>query len=269
MYNTIIVITGMPRSGTSWLSQIFDSSPEVRFRLSPLFAYEFKNCVNETATKEEWENVFLGAYNSENDFMNQTERRAVGQYPTFEYKNPEPAFLVIKDTRFHNLTERMLGLFDNVKMVAIVRHPCGAIHSWLTAPGEFPRDADPLREWRTGSCRKKGYGEFWGFDDWEKITRLHIKLEQSLPNRFIIQQYEHMVDNPMSETKKLFAFFGLEFTDQTESFLKMSQTVHDESEYAVFKFPSVKDRWRSELHLSNRKAIIEKIAGTELERFLL
>ena len=201
--------------------------------------------------------------------MNQTERRTLGQYPTFTSKNPEPAFLVIKDTRFHNLTERMFGLFDNVKMVAIVRHPCGAIHSWLTAPGEFPRDADPLQEWRTGSCRKKGFGEFWGFDDWETVTRLHMKLEQRFPHRFIIQQYEHMVDDPMGETKKLFTFFGLDFTDQTASFVTMSQAVHNASEYSVFKFPSVKDRWQSELHLSIRKAIIEKITGTELERFLV
>ena len=259
----------MPRSGTSWLSQIFDSSPQVRFKLSPVFSYEFKNYLNETSTKEQWEYVFQGAYNSENDFMNQTERRKVGQYPTFRNKDSKPEFLVVKDTRFHNLTERMIEVFDNLKIVAIVRHPCGAIHSWLTSPHEFPQDADPMKEWRTGACRKAGYGEFWGFDDWKIVTRLHVKLEQHIPTSCIIQRYEDLVDDSISETKKLFRFFKLNYTMQTESFLRMSQEIHDDNEHAVFKHPLVKDRWRSELHPSIKETIIEEVKGTELERFII
>ena len=95
MFDEIIVIIGMPRSGTSWLSQIFDSSPQVRFRLSPLFSYEFKNYLDEASSKEEWEHVFRGAYQSNNDFMNQTERREAGHYPVFERKDSNPKYLVI------------------------------------------------------------------------------------------------------------------------------------------------------------------------------
>jgi len=268
MFEEIIVVMGMPRSGTSWLSQIFDSCPQVRFRLSPLFSYEFKNYVNETSSKELWEHVLRGAYKSDNDFMNQSERRKFGQYPSFKKKDAKPRHLVIKDTRFHNLTERMLDLFDNLKMVAIVRHPCGAIHSWLATPSEFPQGADPMKEWRTGSCRKMGYGEFWGFNDWKQVTRLHLRLERHMSSRFIIQRYEDLVKNPVKETQKLFRFFGLHYTEQTESFIEASQAVHVDGEYAVFKNPSVKDRWRSELHHEIQKTIIEEIKGGDLERFL-
>ena len=260
---------GMPRSGTSWLSQILDSSPNVRFRLSPLFSYEFKNYVNEASNREDWEYVLHGAYSSDNEFMNQTERRNAGQYPVFEQKNSEPEYLVIKDTRFHNLLERMLQLFDNLKMLAIVRNPCAVIHSWLTAHREFPEDADPMKEWRTGSCRKAGYGEFWGFDDWKTVTRLHMRLEQEMPDRFIIQRYEDLVSNSVSETKKLFRFVGLKYTDQTDSFLRQCHTKHVENEYAVFKNPNVMSRWRTELQPEICEAIIEEIKGTNLERFLI
>ena len=44
----------MPRSGTSWLSQIFDSHPDTKFKLSPLFSYAFKNAVNIESSKKEW-----------------------------------------------------------------------------------------------------------------------------------------------------------------------------------------------------------------------
>jgi len=269
LFKKIIVIMGMPRSGTSWLSQIFDSSPRVRFRLSPLFSYEFKNYISEKSTRVDWEYVFRGAYNSNSEFMSQADRRKAGCYPIFEQKDPKPEYLVIKDTRFHNLTERMLKFFDNLKVVVIVRHPCGAIHSWLTAPREFPQDADPMKEWRNGGCRKTGYGEFWGFEDWKTVTRQHMRLEREMPARFVIQRYEYLVKNPISETRKLFHFCGLRYTDQADRFLHECHAKHDENEYAVFKRPIVMERWRDELQPEIQKAIIDEIKKTDLERFIL
>lgn len=267
MFRRIILLMGMPRSGTSWLSQIFDSSPQVRFRLSPLFSYEFKNYINEKSPKEDWDYVLRGAYRSDNDFMNQTARRHAGQYPEFEQKDENPEVLVIKDTRFHNLTEKAIELYDNLKLVCIIRQPCGAIHSWLTAPREFPQHLDPLKEWRTGACRKTGFGEFWGFDDWKWVTRQHLRLERELPARVIIEKYEDLVDNLFEETKRLFAFAELDYTEQTNDFLKQCNAVHLANEYAVFKNPSVKDRWRKELQPEICETILEEIRGTELGRF--
>jgi hypothetical protein len=37
-FERLVIIDGMPRSGTSWLAQIVESCPIVRYRLSPLFA---------------------------------------------------------------------------------------------------------------------------------------------------------------------------------------------------------------------------------------
>ena len=39
----VIAIFGMPRSGTSFLGQILDSSPSVAYRLEPIFSYKLKN----------------------------------------------------------------------------------------------------------------------------------------------------------------------------------------------------------------------------------
>ena len=268
MLRRIIVIVGMPRSGTSWLGQIVDSSPEVRFRLSPLFSYAFKNAVDEHSSRDEYLRVFQGAYESDDLFMSQAERRRVGQYPVFEHKNDEPEFLAIKITRFHNLIARMLDLFDDLRMVGIVRHPCGAIHSWLTTAREFPPDADPMKEWRTGACRKTGPEEFWGFEDWKKVTALHMRLEEALPDRFRIVRYEDLVDHAARETRKLFDFLGLLYGEQTDRFLKASQRRHDEDSHAVFKDPSVKLRWRRELDRGIQREIIGEIEETNLRRFI-
>lgn len=270
MYKEIILLVGMPRSGTSWLSQILDSSPQVVFRLSPLFSYALKNAVDENSSKDAYEQMFTKAYMANDDeFMNQIHHRKSGHYPIFKEKINAPEFLVIKDTRYHNLLRHMLNLFENLKIVSIVRHPCGAIHSWLTNPGEFPSGADPMIEWRSGSCRKTGPEEFWGFEDWKKVTRLHLSLEKLFPNRFCIIQYENLTQDILKQTKDIFQFIGLEYTKQTEDFLIASQQIDDPNPYAVFKNPSTKDRWRSELNPEIQNQIIEEITNSELSRFLI
>ena len=268
MFKKTIAITGMPRSGTSWIGMIFDSSPRVRYRLSPLFSYEFKNRIDESSPVEDWDEVLQGAYASDNEFMNQTRRRDAGEYPIWEQKDPEPDLLVIKFNRFHNLLERMLALYPELKMLAIVRHPCGAIHSWLTAAREFPPDADPLEHWRSGDIKKSGYGDYFGFDDWKWATRLHMRLAAELPDRFCLQSYEQLVRDPVGGTRRLFEKFGIAYTQQTARFLEQSHARHEAGDYAVFKHPSVKDRWRSELQPEIRDAIHEELRGTDLEPFL-
>jgi hypothetical protein len=250
------------------LSQILDSSPSVRFRLSPLFSYAFKNAVGENSTKEEYEAVFRGAYLTSDEFMEQSRNREQGHYPTFPEKDPDPEVLVIKMTRFHNLVVTMLDYFDNLKMAAIVRHPCGTISSWLSTPREFPADADPMVEWRTGACRKTGPEEFWGFEDWKTVTGLHMQLSQRYPEQFNLVQYEDLVDAPVQVTKRLFTFLGLPYTSQTETFLHESQSRHDEDTHSTFKLPSVKDRWKTELHPQIQAEILTDIQDSDLERFL-
>jgi len=181
MFRKIMFLISMPRSGTSWSSQIFDSCPQFRFRLSPLFSYKFKNYINEKSGKKDWKYVFQGGHASDNQFMNHNERRQVGQYPEFERKIGKSNVLVIKNSRFHNLTERVLNLYSELKLVSIICGLCGAIHSWLRATKEFPQEEEPLLQWRNGACRKAGFGEFWGFDDWKWVTRLRLRLERDMP----------------------------------------------------------------------------------------
>lgn len=268
MYERVIMAMGMPRSGTSWLSQIIDSCPDVCFRLSPLFAYACKNAVNECSDREEYERVFRRAYLLDDEFMTQRRHREAGNYPQFAKSSAQPPVLFIKDTRFHNLTEAIMCFFPALKFVAIVRHPCGAINSWLTTPKEFPRDADPSKEWRLATCRKNAPEEFWGFEDWKFVTRLHLRMEKQYPERFRIVQYEDLVESAVEATKQLFAFLELPYTSQTERFLLESQRYHIDDTHAVYKNPLVKDKWRSQLNPEIQAEIMSEMKGTDLERFL-
>lgn len=271
MYQRVVLAMGMPRSGTSWLGQILDSSPEVRYRLSPLFSYDLKNWLDPHSPREDWEKVFRGAYNSNNSFMQQTDRREAGLYPRFTEKMNNPPVLAIKDTRFHHLLPRALELFSSLKLVCIVRNPCGAIYSWLGTPREFPAWADPIREWRRGRCRKIGPAEFWGFEDWKAVTRRHLDLAKAYPERVMVLRYESLAADPAGETARMFDFLGLKPNPQTDAFLAACQARHEDDPYAVFKRPDVADRWRDEtkgLSREIRDAILKDIQGTDLVEFL-
>ena len=153
----VIWLNGMPRSGTSWLGQIFDSHPDTKYRLAPLFSFAFKNYVDENSSREDWIDFFRKVYSMDGDsFLEQTDRRKKNQYPVFNNKNTNPGILVLKHTRYHNLTNHLLDIFPEIKIIHIVRNPCAVINSWLSVSREFPKDADPLKEWQTGNCRKTG-----------------------------------------------------------------------------------------------------------------
>ncbi|HZE89535.1 MAG TPA: sulfotransferase [Verrucomicrobiae bacterium] len=267
-FERIALLMGMPRSGTSWLSQIVDSSPDVRFRLSPLFSWAFKNAASERSSRAEWEEVLRGAWEREDRFMSQTYQREAGRYPVFAVKQEAPRVLAIKDTRYHQILERLLELFECARLVAIVRHPCGAVHSWLTTPKEFPDGADKSAEWRTGACRKTAPEEFWGFDDWKAVTRLHLDLARRHPRRVLVVRYEDLVGNAAMVGRRVLRFLDLAWTAQTGAFVAESQSRHIEDTHAVFKDPSVMDRWRRELSPDIQEAIRGELEGSDLAEFL-
>ena len=265
----VVAIFGMPRSGTSFVAQILDSSPKVAFRMEPIFSYKLKNMVNEHSTKKQFIDFFKLAFNSDEDeFMNQMKYRNSGIYPSFNKQKPD--ILVIKTTRYHEIIPSLLKKFNasELKIISIVRNPCGAINSWLKHPNEFPADANPLTEWRTGTCRKNANEEYWGFDDWKSVTKLHLSMEAVYSN-FKIIQYEDIVDQIELKTKDIFNYCGLSLTDQTSIFIQEAQSKHIEDPYSVFKSKQVAINWKTALNEEIINCIINEITGTELEKFLV
>lgn len=267
-YKAIVAIIGMPRSGTSWLGQLFDSSPEVAYRLEPIFSYAFKNAVDEHSNREQYKIFFDGIYRSQDDFMLQTDKRIAGTYPIFRKNDVQP-FLVFKTTRFHNLMDTMLSYFENLKMVCIVRHPCGSICSWLNTSREFPAVANPETEWRSGACRKTANEEFWGFDDWKVVTLKHLDLQKKYPDRFIIIKYEELVGDTCKVLASLYDFVGLTMSEQTYEFIQSCHSRHDDNSYSVFKDKTVVDKWRHRLDPYIVSTILDELKGTTLEQFTI
>lgn len=259
-------ISGMPRSGTTWISQVFAASPNVRLKSCPLFSYEFKNQLDESSTPQQWNDLYCELYKTSSDFLDQEHLRKRGLVPTFE-KDATPKNLLIKSNRFHNLSRSIL-VSGKVKLVYVVRNPCAAIYSWLNDPDEFPENCDPLQEWKTGACRKTGVGEFWGFDDWVKVTKNALSLCELFPTTCRIVRYEDVVRNPIREVKALCDFCEIDFVSHMQDFLDLSHSRHDGHKHSVFKDPNQSNKWQEKLDSTIISTCKAELCGTPLEVFL-
>ncbi len=266
----LIWVNGMPRSGTSWLSQIIASSENVNFKMAPLFSYKFKNSVDEMSTKEEWIIFFDNVFNTKDPFINQVERREKGDFFNFP-KLTKQEFLCIKDVRYHEVIPTLLKYFSQIKIIHIVRNPCATISSWMNTEKEFKVDYNTKEdEWLTGKTRKINKSEYWGFNDWLMLTKHYLKLCEKYPDNVYIVSYERLVDSPKEETKKIFNFCKLQYTAQTSNFLKLSQDKHEEGDYSVFKSAKIaKNKWRNFLNPEIAEQIIATTKEEGLTQFLI
>ena len=230
MINSVVLVAGVARSGTSWLGQIFDSSPDVAFRMEPLFSYGFKNIINLDSSKDEIQDFFNKVYQTDDDFIHQKENRKKGIYPTFN-KNKKLKFLVLKTTRHHHLLENYLKKIDHIEIISVVRHPCATISSWMNTDREFKlKGCVAENDWKTGECRKDGVGEYWGFNDWLSVTNEHVELSNEHSN-FNILKYTDLIQNPEDTVKILFKNLSIQYVEQTAGFLEVCHSTHNDNPY--------------------------------------
>jgi hypothetical protein len=272
-FHQVISIHGAPRSGTTWLGQIFNKHSDVVYKFQPLFAYRFKDRLSLDSPPEDIQTFFEELYQvNDDDFIS-------GKWPksnddqtflkmTFD-KKKQPGFMVMKEVRYHHLIERLINAVPNIKIIGIVRNPCAVMNSWLNAPKEFEKGWDVMAEWRRAPSKNQGrIEEYYGYEKWKELALTFLDYERKYPRNFFLIQYERLVSSPIEIVRKAFSFSGLSMEKQVIDFVKVSQSYHVEDTYAVYKFPSVKDRWRTELDDRISKEIIEDVTGTELEKFL-
>lgn len=258
----------MPRSGTSWLAQIFASHPDTRLKLCPLFSHAFRGTVDRNSSKAEWEHFFDAVHSTSDEYMDQDFLRRDGLVPEFaDAVAPSPR-LVIKSNRFHDLLPRMLDLGLDLGVLLIVRDPRATIASWLNNPREFPVDADPGAEWRSGACRKTGPGEFWGFDDWCTVTSMYLDLADRHPEMTYLLRYEDLLRDPSAKVEDLFGWAQLDVHARTSAFVADSASRHDDNPRSVFKNHQHLAERELMLDQSIQDTILEEVGGTALGQFL-
>lgn len=265
----IVGIHGVPRSGTSWLGQLFNSSPYVAYRFQPLFSYAFKDRLDENSSLEEIDKFFEDILNTTDDFVLQRGEKKISKTCPEFHKGNKITHLFYKEVRYHNILRNLLEKKSGIKIVGIVRHPCAVINSWLRAPREFRKEWDPLNEWRNAPEKNQNRKEeFNGFEKWKEVAEIFMNLKGTFTDQFYLLKYSELNNDPLNTTQKLFEFCNLILEDQTVRFIVESTQVDDEDPYGIYRKKRNDDKWQQELAPVIRDAIIKEINNTDYEQFL-
>lgn len=264
-----VAVHGVPRSGTSWIGEILNSSPNTIYRYQPLFSYAHKDYLSNASTQEDIDSFFEKLLHCDDEFTNQVAKRESGDFPIFKKK--QITHIVYKEVRYINILFNLMRRAEDVFLCGVMRNPLSVINSWLLAPREFRRDLgwSESEEWRY--ALKKNLNkpeEFHGYEKWKEAANTFINLKKQYPNRVYIQKYSDMLKNPLEESKKLFNFCKIEFTNTTVNFLRNSTSCDNTDAYAVFRSRQSDYKWKAELLPEISEQILADLKGTHLEEYV-
>ena len=266
MNHRIVGIHGAPRSGTSWLGQLFNSHECVAYRFQPFFSHAFRGRVTAQSGPDAMRRFFDDLLDTDDAFVTQSgDARLARESPTFA-KAPA-THLAYKEVRFHDLMEPILESVPQARLIGIVRDPLQVIESWVGAPREFRHEWSIMSEWRTAQAKNAGLQENWyGFDRWKALARLFLDLERRYAERFMIVRYGDLVADTFDCMERIFSFSGLSSTPQTTQFIRDSTSRDDGDPYGVYRArkPAMSVRLPDEI----RTAILRDLAGSDLGRFV-
>lgn len=252
-----VAIFSVPRSGSSWLGQIFNSHPGVIFRFQPNFAYSFNYHLSQNSSKKDIHN-FYQALRDTNDAFIKGEI-TISSKQGISFIKDKPKAIVFKETHFINVISNLVKKSDT-KVVGLIRSPFAVINSWIQLPKEFDLSWSIEKEWRKAELKNNNNETFYfGYEKWKETAFLFLELKKSYPEQFYLLNYDSLLTSKEIVIKDLFDFCGLEMTLQTLDFLNRSSKTNDEDAYSVFKNKSQDDGWKTELP----QFIIDEIRADE------
>lgn len=243
-----IVLHSVPRSGSTWLGSMLDSSSKTIYRYQPLFSYTHKSQLSQFSSIKDINLFFEDIKNTSDKFVLQEEAIKKGLVPKFNKGNP--THIVYKEVRYHHILENLLIQDNDINVIGLVRSPFSVINSWLQAPKEFKSELGwkVEEEWKKAPSKNlERIEEYNGYEKWKEVTNLFLNLEKKFPNRFHLVNYSNLVSNKMETLKGIFDFCNLPFSEQTQDFLKKSSRKNNEDAYAVYKTKNNDLSWKKTL----------------------
>lgn len=248
-FEKVIGIQGVPRSGTSWLAQIFNSHPDVKLKFQPLFSYALKDEIDENASNREIYNFYNNMWNNNTDlFLNFKDPIIHKNYPVF-HKNTIQKHLVFKQVHHHYVINNFLEKDQKIKFILIIRNPLAVMSSWKNAPKEFYPDWNFSEEWRLAKLKNNNMREnYFGYEKWCEVALLFLNLKTEYPDRVYVLNYSDLLTNTIKETKSIFEFTGIGKPEpQTIEFINKSKSINHSDPNSVYKTKVNDDEWKSDL----------------------
>ena len=256
----LVGIFSVPRSGSSWLGQVFNSSPDVRFAFQPMFAQQFRDKICVRSTGDDIVDYFEKIYASQSDFLTQEDQMDKPELIRFPKRNKEQNFFVFKEVMFLYMIPTLLKEIDDMHIIFILRNPLDVLTSWYNAPREFYPEWDIYKEWRFAQSKMNFLPErYYGYEKWEEAVMLAKTMKERYPDRFFIVRYEDLDENPNKYIRELFEFTDIPFLSQTEDFIAETRSCNDNNTYGVHRNKKTSSRDRKELPEEIRNEIKKRL----------
>jgi hypothetical protein len=260
-----IGLFSVPRSGSSWLGEIINSSPNVTYKFQPNFAYSFERELEVDSSTEEIDMFFSCLLKCNDQFVN-GKISISGEQRDLCFEKDNQTTLLFKETHFLNIIKNLLNK-SNTKIIGLVRSPFAVLNSWISTPNEFNPSWSIEDEWMTAlkkNDNKKSH--YFGYCKWKQACCMFLDFQKKYPNKFYLLRYENLIKNTTLEVKDLFDFCGLVFTNQTQIFLEKVTLQENKDAYSVFKNKKNDTVWQKKLPDYIQSKIINDPEFVELNK---
>lgn len=265
-----IAIHGAPRSGTTWLGEIINSSKEVNYKFQPLFSYSLKSFLGPNSSSEQIDEFFQLLCKNNDPFCEQMDSRNTGELPFF-FKEETPSSIAYKEVRYHNILHNLARRDPSIKFIFLIRDPSEVLTSWFHAPREFRSELhwNFQEEWRYALKKNLNLPEnYFGFEKWKESALIFLDLESRFPERVRILNYSEFRKNLYPETQALFDFMKIPLGQQTLDFLDASTNKDAKTEYGVYRVRKSRSNFVRENFPSVWQEIQNELKSSPLEKFL-
>lgn len=261
-------LASVPRSGSSWVGAVLASSPFIKYRFQPNFAYSFPLTLSSESTANQIAQ-FLDELSRTNDPFVTGQLRIDGTPAEFLPKESEKEHLTVwKEVHNLDISETLLGTRKS-KLIALIRSPYGVLTSWKLSKKEFNSDWNFEKEWYHAECKNSQYsGSYFGFAKWLEATQLFLRLKTEYPADVTIIRYDDLITNPLVHFESLFNTIGIPCDTSVRTFIQESRSRTSNSQYGVHNAKKVDDNWKSVLPDNIVKQIKNELADLDLIDFI-
>ncbi len=317
----IILLFGLPRSGTTWLAKLFDSHPDVLYRHEP-------DSIRRGRHLPEWpgetfspaELASARAYVGE--LLGIRTLKSAGSLPMFgkNFRGPMALALrlrlaqalhalgvvrsmrkvsraiaipdligraasgrlhiVLKSVTSPHRLGLLAGALPGCRTILILRHPCGQVASMLRGAraGLFEEKLELDLPWllRSPAARRHGLAAagFARLEPAEQLAWRWVILAEPaaaglerLPDARLVRHGD-LAARPETEVRALFAFAGLDWTAQSDAFLRRStRGAGPQRYYGVVRDSTQEvDKWRRELDGPTQRRIWAVVRNSSLAK---
>lgn len=179
----------------------------------------------------------------------------------------------------------IVAALPETRVIHVMRHPCGYVASMLRGDREHKfnqRTSSADDHWILERLLAAGKGRCRGLTldllkhltpeerlAWRWVlTQEKILADAGTCERVLTVRYEDVCADPISATRRMFAFAGLDWHPQTEAFIRRGERSLGGGYYSVMKpAQAVAERWRAELTAQSIRHVQDVLRQSPLRRW--